>query len=391
MRISVNNGRHNVISGFCSEGNFFGDFEYYKKSTRLGVYQAYMNCNLVSIRNNVINSAVVESFTAGRKFHDTLKRRFEAFQDVIRMKSRELTMTERLHHRNNFIRHHSDTAKDHQHYQHCNESIREKIWIDGDIAPSMTAEESFQDNSSHKSNVILFRVVKLDAQKRKILVEENMKSLGDRLIFHPRGYWKTNWDLLIGVLIIYSVLFIPVQIGFSWYEDGGLPIFENIVDALFFADIIFCFRLAYYSDEDDAIVTVLSSIAKKYANSWLLIDICSSLPFDTILSTVFGNARSFSSIQLLKVVRLTRLLKLARLLKLSKYTNDIEELLGLPPALYDLLKMILEVLFIGHLLACAWWGLCLSVSKEAWFDDPTGILYGSLRQAPIGMYVVILI
>lgn len=52
------------------------------------------------------------------------------------------------------------------------------------------------------------------------------------------------WQLLIGFLLIYTAIFVPVRIAFI--EQAGLPviIFELIVDSLFITDLILTFFMA---------------------------------------------------------------------------------------------------------------------------------------------------
>lgn len=52
------------------------------------------------------------------------------------------------------------------------------------------------------------------------------------------------WQLLIGLLLIYTAIFVPVRIAFI--EQAALPviIFELVVDSLFITDLFLTFFIA---------------------------------------------------------------------------------------------------------------------------------------------------
>ena len=69
----------------------------------------------------------------------------------------------------------------------------------------------------------------------------------------------------------------------------------------------------------------------------------------------YTTASQVRAFKLIRILRLVRLLKLARLLKLGKFIHSVEEILGLSPAAFKLMKLVFNVTFIAHLLACFWY------------------------------------
>jgi len=210
-------------------------------------------------------------------------------------------------------------------------------------------------------------------------------------LFHPLGRNKSYWDTFIGILIIYSVIFIPIQIGFTvqYTLDSPLAwlvILDIFIDIFFFCDIVISFHTSYYSDEDDAYVLIPAIVRSKYLKTWFVIDFFSTVPFDDIVTGILreANATSLSSIRLVKVVRLTRLLKLARVMKLGKYISRLENSMGISPAVFDLTKLLCEVFFIGHVFCCVWWALSENMTSTSWIDVPENVYsltQESLREA----------
>ena len=48
-----------------------------------------------------------------------------------------------------------------------------------------------------------------------MVVDDNIASLRKEFIFHPFGRFKIMWDSFIGLLIIYSVTCLPMEISFK--------------------------------------------------------------------------------------------------------------------------------------------------------------------------------
>eukprot|EP00935_MAST-01C_sp_MAST-1C-sp1_P000912 g912.t1 len=199
----------------------------------------------------------------------------------------------------------------------------------------------------------------------------------DCLIFHPHAPWRTQWDLGVGALILYSVLIIPFRIGFGVDCTHIVAfVFDCLVDIMFFLDIILNFRTAYFDRErvsgrdremtaqrhrDVAgIVTKPLKIAKRYLRGWFWIDIVSTVPIDMIVQASLtgtvggcGGQSEVRSIKLVRVLRLVRLVKMVRVLKLAKAVSVLEEEFDVSPTLIRLAKLCMQMAFFAHLMSCS--------------------------------------
>lgn len=403
VRLSVNDGNKDIVAGYSIEGGYFGDFEYYKQSTRIAKYTAAINCNLMAINNGIFANAVSENFESGKEFTIELKRRYLLFLSCLQLPVAYYEKKNGLFHTDG-----DDSSEIHKNKVEDRRTrampalrlkkkskglCREKLWVDGELkSPDILEKYNLMSEISNRNDA-LYRVIKMDiSDKKEVLVEETMSVIGKRYILHPKGMKKIYWDVIIGILIVYSILTIPIQIGFSTVSVGGLALFEVIIDILFGIDIFACCRTAYYSEDDDALVSIPWKIFSEYSRTWLVIDFLSCFPFDWFMTVLIGGSgNGLQSIKLVKTIRLFRLLKLARLVKLGKYVNKIEDMVGIAPATYDLIKMIIEVIFIGHLLACFWYGITNLMTMNPWFEDPSGVLHGSIRDESLGeRYIVAL-
>ena len=55
------------------------------------------------------------------------------------------------------------------------------------------------------------------------------------------------WSIFISVLVIYTLITVPIQVGFSAHNSvrSGLRIWEWVVDFLFVCDIVVCFNTSF--------------------------------------------------------------------------------------------------------------------------------------------------
>lgn len=354
-----NDGVVDAVTGYSTEGGFFGDFEYYKRTIRMVSHRAMCNCSLLSIPTNTLDECIALYPITGEKIQQDLEKRY-----------------------NNFIKASQSVAhkKDgHRIY------VKELVLVDGVIQVINDGDTSqlYAKRINTSSQVLeVYRTVKLVHRGQNIveeIVEEHLDDLLGRYILLPKSDGKIKWDLFIGILIIFSVVLIPIQIGFNRKSSGGLAVFDTVVDVFFALDMLASLRTCYFDDDLDAYVVVPKKMYQRYFVTWFWIDFFSVMPFEPIMAelTGSGNSSVFSSFKLLKVIRLMRLLKLARLAKLRKYIARLEDTLGINPATFELMKMMLEVVFIGHLTACLYWYLSASLTDRAWFDKM------DLRYAPL--------
>ena len=218
------------------------------------------------------------------------------------------------------------------------------------------AEEELDDHGSKANKKYSF------GTDKKGIDPEMLQKTDCIQIFSPRNKYKIAWDLFLAAIIFYSVLSIPYKIGFGIeYEmffgsaDGAADL---IMDILFLLDIFATFNTGYIY-QNKYLVTNRQLIIKKYLKGWFIIDFLSTVPIDNIAQLAMGpggsDAKNLRTLKMIRGLRLLRLLKLARLLKLKKVTAILEESGMFNPALFKLFGLLLQILFIAHMLACGWY------------------------------------
>jgi len=205
-------------------------------------------------------------------------------------------------------------------------------------------------------------------------------------IYHPDSFGKMVWDILLSLVILYSVLTITYQIGFDYTFEGALANLDICIDILFAFDIVASFNTAVV-DSDGNMTVNRSSIALIYLKGWFAIDFVSTVPIDRIVLAVTprgsSNAAVLRSIKLIRAIRLVRLAKIMRIVQKSGFFDKVEDGLGLHPAVLRFFKISVIMSFFAHLFACVIFatancdgknpGQCwvdnYCIGAGAWFDD----------------------
>jgi hypothetical protein len=97
-------------------------------------------------------------------------------------------------------------------------------------------------------------------------------------IIMPHDKFKVFWNIVIITLLAYTATYMPYTICF--FDDnptGFLNVWENMVNILFFLDIIVNFCSAI-EQEDGTPDPRLKSIAKVYSQTWFVLDLFAVFP-----------------------------------------------------------------------------------------------------------------
>lgn len=129
-------------------------------------------------------------------------------------------------------------------------------------------------------------------------------------IISPMSSRYRCWETVMVILVAYSAWICPFEIAFL-DSNTSKPLFvtDNIVDMFFAVDIVLTFFVAYIDPTTQLPVRDSRKIARRYLSTWFLMDVASTIPFDTISFLITGNRRlclSYSALGLLRFWRLRR-------------------------------------------------------------------------------------
>ncbi|KAL1515622.1 hypothetical protein AB1Y20_002241 [Prymnesium parvum] len=158
-----------------------------------------------------------------------------------------------------------------------------------------------------------------------------------RCVVHPHSDLRLAWDLVSALFLLYNMVVVPFRLCFDSFSEcpQAAWLFEAVVDWFFVADVVLNFRTGIFLHGDSgAVSTSCREIARKYARTWLSIDVASSVPLDFIVSLSFNgcggggtntSGEEFDALKLLRGLRLAKLLKLLRLLRLSRLLDQLQD------------------------------------------------------------------
>jgi len=182
-------------------------------------------------------------------------------------------------------------------------------------------------------------------------------------VLHPGSHYKNAWDAFLAVLVVYSVVVVPLRIGFNEEASPRSAIFwfEVSIDFVFIIDIVVNCRTAYLTAHG-LLEKRPRQIARHYLHTWFVADVAASIPVDLILlanqAFTEGNGSeerdSYRMTKLIKALRLLRLFRLVRLVKLARLIKIAQEQLQINPFVLQLVKLCFKMSFVIHLSACAW-------------------------------------
>ena len=212
------------------------------------------------------------------------------------------------------------------------------------------------------------------------------QELASSWVLHPGSPYKFAWDAFLAVLVVYSVVVVPLRIGFNEEASPRSAIFwfEVSIDFVFIIDIVVNCRTAYLTAHG-LLEKRPRQIARHYLLSWFVVDVSASIPVDLILlaNQAFmeddgsEERNSYRMTKLIKALRLMRLLRLVRLVKLARVIKIAQEQLQINPFVLQLVKLCFKMSFLIHLSACAWhW--------SASFDRPADSPFACQARAAAG-------
>ncbi|KAH8048779.1 voltage-gated potassium channel [Aureococcus anophagefferens] len=190
---------------------------------------------------------------------------------------------------------------------------------------------------------------------------------------------ETVFDAAIMTLLVFIFIFLPVELAFE--EIGETAAVEYLglsIDLYFCLDILKTFNVGFVN-YNDVLVMDRYAVARRYASTWLLIDLTSSIPISHILK-LFINENGGALVSGKKALKLARLAKLSKLLKLMRATQFVQRLrtflfqvlddlgIRISDAVFKLVRLLLYLLVLAHWLGCLFYLLCrlYGFPSESW-------------------------
>lgn len=98
----------------------------------------------------------------------------------------------------------------------------------------------------------------------------------------------------------------PFEFGFLKGPGGPLSIVDNVVNGFFAVDIVLTFFVAYLDKSTYLLVDDHKRIGWKYARSWFLFDVISTIPSELATKIFPKSVQSYGVFNMLRLWRLRR-------------------------------------------------------------------------------------
>ncbi|KAM3284661.1 potassium channel KAT1 [Capsicum chacoense] len=169
-----------------------------------------------------------------------------------------------------------------------------------------------------------------------------------RFIISPFNPRYRCWEMFLVVLVIYTAWISLFEVAFlSYKRDDTLFIIDNIVDCFFAVDIFLTFFVAYLHRESYLLVDEPKKIATRYLSTWFIFDVCSTIPFQSLI-LVFTDHKESGGVGF----RLLSMLRLWRLRRVSALFARLEKDIRFNYFWTRCTKLVSVTLFAVHCAGC---------------------------------------
>mmetsp|Transcript_32394 Transcript_32394/g.86934 ORF Transcript_32394/g.86934 Transcript_32394/m.86934 type:complete len:722 (-) Transcript_32394:101-2266(-) len=184
-------------------------------------------------------------------------------------------------------------------------------------------------------------------------------------VARPDGRTRLIWDITGMIVLLYDLVFIPVQLAFGALKNNTIRVCAWFT-MLYWTFDVAASCLTGYVDEVHGVITRPRRIVVRYLTSWFLLDIvilladwadtmCTILEFNTGTESLeaAGMIRVGKAVRVMRVLRTVRLLRLAKvrhLLSMVQDNLDSEYFY----TIVNITKYIVFIIAINHFIACGW-------------------------------------
>ncbi|KRX03617.1 Cyclic nucleotide-binding protein [Pseudocohnilembus persalinus] len=180
-------------------------------------------------------------------------------------------------------------------------------------------ESSTSAQQSQESSQILEKI--FIPQGQYITQEDRIKNQNKHIqypsfLIPSKHKLKAFWDIVIGILVLYSSFMSPLDIAFQFKDIGKIlyKIGDYITLVFFIFDIVFNLRTTFYTPNNEECIDQ-RLVAKNYLkSSSFIVDLVSTIPISEFADLISGNSSGQNTyIKWLKQLKIFRILRLAKL------------------------------------------------------------------------------
>ncbi|KGN57590.1 potassium channel AKT2/3 isoform X1 [Cucumis sativus] len=200
----------------------------------------------------------------------------------------------------------------------------------------------------------------------------------NRWIISPMSSRYRWWQSFMVVLVSYSVWVYPLEVAFlDAIPRRKLLIVDTVVDLFFAIDIVFTFFVSYIDHRTQLLVRDSKKIAIRYLSTWFLMDLASTIPFDTLAYLSTGKY------DLCLPFALLGLLRFWRLRRVKQFFTRLEKDIRFSYFWVRCARLLSVTLFYVHCAGCVYYLLADRYPHEGktWI----GTLFPNFKEISFGV------
>ncbi|CAD8155145.1 unnamed protein product [Paramecium pentaurelia] len=244
------------------------------------------------------------------------------------------------------------------------ESMIDSINTPRDYDVSLFNFVEIKRNLLAKKFRLIYNVMRLLHHHERVILErhdEGQKKKSVLLIF-PGDTSRRFWDIILFITYIQTAIYLPLRIAFMDKGSQGVYELDLINDIIYFTDILCIMRSCYYNRQN-VLVQNQWFIFLNYLKGWLIPDIITLIPFDSIYHF---------HVQYHKFPRFLRVFRINRIFKVSTFHQNKynwENVFNIFNSYQlNIFRIIVKFIYGLHLFSCLWY-LASNINDVQYQED----------------------
>lgn len=181
------------------------------------------------------------------------------------------------------------------------------------------------------------------------------------------------WGLCMVTVIIYQVVTVPFYLAFDSSDTLVTLSIDFVCTVLYILDVFVTANTAFY--KRGMLITDRKEIFRRYAHTWLVVDVFSSFPYSWVLegpmsTSSNSNLRTPALLKVVKISRLLRTFRLVRITKVRMYLSTLEQKVS------SKISILLTIIYLCVVMtAVAHWAACGFYYMSQTTDDVSTWIY----------------
>ncbi|XP_015428957.1 PREDICTED: potassium/sodium hyperpolarization-activated cyclic nucleotide-gated channel 1-like [Dufourea novaeangliae] len=196
-------------------------------------------------------------------------------------------------------------------------------------------------------------------------------------MIHPFSSFCIFWELFMTLFTIVALLITPVSITFYFNHQGDWHLLNDVMNIVFFCDIIVWFFTGYYDYRTKVIVLDPRIVALKYLRKYFLVDVLTAPPIG-LIQMVMPNMTWFCTT--------LNMMKFLRIRNITVYSHRLHGVYRIKYQLHKILDTSLIVFMTIHWASCLEYYVPMSVnylgtlSNESWIKSESFLSKTTTRE-----------